>query len=90
MSPRSREVADHAGTNLVGGAAAARRVGNAPTTQGARLLPLAPLPCRTRKRERERVVGASAQLADGAGSDGWGGWGRGVAAAVASAPRRTE
>jgi hypothetical protein len=53
LSPWSREVADHARTNLAGGATAARRAVKAPTTWGARLLPLAALPCRTRERETE-------------------------------------
>jgi hypothetical protein len=53
LSPRSREVTDHAGTNLISGAATARHGGKAPTMRGARLLPLVPLPCRTTERERE-------------------------------------
>jgi hypothetical protein len=54
LSPRSREVVDHARTNLGGGAAVARRASKVPTTRGACLLPLAPLPCRTREREGSR------------------------------------
>ena len=49
----------------------------------------APLP-HEGEGERERVTGVATKLTGGAASDGWGGRGRWVAAAVAVTPRRAE